>query len=325
MSDYERFADVFNYFLYEGKQVIESEKLHELDPTMIRLPYGDEGISDSIQKYRDVLKYLSAMYDDHAAYLLLGIENQSNVHYAMPVRNMLYDAGQYAKQVETAAASHRKKIQNEPKNERKKVSGDEFLSGFYKTDQLLPVITLVIYWAPGKWDGPRSLHEMFLVKDEKILAFVPDYRINLITPGSIADEDFGKFKTTLAEAFQYIKYSKDKIALHQIVHDNPKFRAMDRRTVELINGITGSGIEYNKDEEVVDVCLAIELMKQEAAEKAAEKAAAEATLKAREETRKEDMITSIRNLMDSMKWTADQAMAALKIPEEERERYFMQL
>jgi hypothetical protein len=317
MSDYERFADVFNYFIYEGKEVIESGKLHELDPTVIALPYGDEGISDSIQKYRDVLKYLSAMYDDHAAYLLLGIENQSNVHYAMPVRNMLYDAGQYAKQVETASAFHRKKLQNEPKNERKKVSGDEFLSGFYKDDRLLPVITLVIYWAPGAWDGPRSLHEMLSVKDKELLALVPDYRINLITPESIADEDFGKFKTTLAEAFQYIKYSKDKVALHQIVHDNPKFRTMDRRTAELINGITGSGIEYNKNEEVVDVCLAIELMKQEAAEKAAEKA--------REETMEEAMITSVRNLMETLKLTADQAMAALKIPEDERENYLRQL
>jgi hypothetical protein len=117
----------------------------------------------------------------------------------------------------------------------------------------------------------------------------------------------------LAEAFQYIKYSKDKVALHQMVHDNPKFRTMDRRTAELINGITGSGIEYNNDEEVVDVCLAIELMKQEAAEKA------------REETRREDMITSIRNLMETLKMTADQAMAALKIPEEEKEKYLGQL
>jgi hypothetical protein len=81
----------------------------------------------------------------------------------------------------------------------------------------------------------------------------------------------------------------------------------------LINGITGSGIEYNKDEEVVDVCLAVELMKQEAAEEAAEKA------------REESTITSIRNLMDTMKWTADQAMAALKITEEERENYLRQL
>jgi hypothetical protein len=54
-------------------------------------------------------------------------------------------------------------------------------------------------------------------------------------------------------------------------------------------------------------------MKQEAAEKA------------REETRQKDMITSIRNLMDTMKWTVDQAMEALKIPEEEREKYSGQL
>jgi spore cortex formation protein SpoVR/YcgB (stage V sporulation) len=166
---------------------------------------------------------------------------------------------------------------------------------------------------------------MFSVKDEKILALVPDYRINLLTPGSIDDGDFGKFKTTLAEAFQYIKYSKDKVALYQMVHDNPKFRTMDRRTVELINGITGSGIDYKKDEEVVDVCLAIELMKQEAAEKAAEEAAEKAAKKAREETMEEAMITSIRNLMETTQWTADQAMAALKIPEEEREKYLRQL
>jgi hypothetical protein len=54
-------------------------------------------------------------------------------------------------------------------------------------------------------------------------------------------------------------------------------------------------------------------MKQEAAEKA------------REETRQEDMITSIRNLMETLKMTADQAMEALKIPEEEREKYLGQL
>jgi hypothetical protein len=76
---------------------------------------------------------------------------------------------------------------------------------------------------------------------------------------------------------------------------------------------SGRFCRYNNDEEVVDVCLAIELMKQEAAEKA------------REETRQKDMITSIRNLMDTMKWTVDQAMEALKIPEEEREKYSGQL
>ena len=35
----------------------------------------------------------------------------------------------------------------------------------------------------------------------------------------------------------------------------------------------------------------------------------------------EPLLASIRNLMDSMRWTAEQAMAALKVPEEEREKY----
>ena len=48
------------------------------------------------QKYRDVFKILCAMEDEKAVYLLLGVENQSNVHYAMPVKNMVYDSLEYA-------------------------------------------------------------------------------------------------------------------------------------------------------------------------------------------------------------------------------------
>ena len=47
-----------------------------------------------------MLKMVTAMEDDRAAYLLLGIENQSDIHYAMPIRNMLYDAIQYVNQAE---------------------------------------------------------------------------------------------------------------------------------------------------------------------------------------------------------------------------------
>ena len=42
--------------------------------------------------------------DDEAAYILLGSENQTDIHYAMPVRNIIYDALQYGKQVADIAA-----------------------------------------------------------------------------------------------------------------------------------------------------------------------------------------------------------------------------
>ena len=41
--------------------------------------------------------------------------------------------------------------------------------------------------------------------------------------------------------------------------------------------------------------------------------------------RSEERLNSIRNLMDSLHWTAQQAMDALKIPASEQERYLPQL
>jgi hypothetical protein len=50
----------------------------------------------------------------------------------------------------------------------------------------------------------------------------------LIALGHIDDADFGKFKTTLAEALQYIKYSKDTVALERLLRSNREFQSLDR-------------------------------------------------------------------------------------------------
>ena len=131
------FADVFNFYLYGGRQVIKPEQLRELDPTELSIPYGKDKKDEPVQRYRDTLKELAAMEDGEGAYLLLGIESQSLVHYAMPVRNLLYDGLQYARQVDETARRHRKE------KDYKGRASSEFLSGFYREDRLLPVITLV--------------------------------------------------------------------------------------------------------------------------------------------------------------------------------------
>jgi len=55
------------------------------------------------------------------------------------------------------------------------------------------VVALVVYFDPKEWDGPLSIHEMFTGQDARVLALVPDYKVNLIAPASIEDGDFGKF------------------------------------------------------------------------------------------------------------------------------------
>lgn len=119
------FADAFNYLIYEGKPVVDPEQLRELDTTEIALPFGSQEkengqSNDLVQKYRDILKSAVVMQEDEVAYILLGIENQTDIHYAMPVRNMIYDALQYGKQVADTAANHRKS----DKSFRKCTSGD---------------------------------------------------------------------------------------------------------------------------------------------------------------------------------------------------------
>lgn len=257
MQNAEIFADAFNFFMYGGEQVIKPEELHELDTTSIALPYGDDNESETVQKFRDVLKMAAAMKDSYAAYLILGIENQTGIHYAMPVRDMLYDALEYSDQVNKAAKSHRKA----------KNAGDsqaEYLSGFYKTDKLLPVVTLVVYFGASEWDAPRSIHEMMLIKDKRILSFVPDYKINLIAPQEIANEDFSKFKTELSVVLKYIKYSKDKTQLNAVLHEDEAFRKVTRQTAEVINTVTNSKLEFNNGEESIDMCKAIEDMRNDA-------------------------------------------------------------
>ena len=108
MSDNAIFADAFNFLIYNGEPVIKPEELRELDTTEIALPYGNNA-HFPVQKCRDLKRGWMAKQDKNAVYALLADELQSKVHYAMPVKDMLYDAIDYTDQVESAGRSYRKK------------------------------------------------------------------------------------------------------------------------------------------------------------------------------------------------------------------------
>ena len=254
MKDPVIFADVFNKFLYHGKQVIKPESLIEMDSAEVVVPYGEGKAGVPEQKYRNALKLM--MTDGNIAYCILGCEDQSRVHYAMPVKNMLYDSMQFARQVTKAAKSHRQGKEHKP-------SSGEFLGGFHKTDRLIPVVTLVIYWGPDRWDGPLTLREMYAAADDAIMQYVPDYKINLISPEQMTEAEIKEFKSSLKEVMLYIKYSKDKAKLQEIAQEDPNFLSMDRQAAEVINVTTNSRLKYPEGKETINMCLAIEEMRNE--------------------------------------------------------------
>lgn len=328
------FADAFNFFIYNGEQRVKPECLHDLDTRELDLLYyevdnsldgakhntkqstkdkkGTAAKSEAsksmhaVERTRDVVKSFTAMTDGDTAYVVLAIESQSHIHYAMPVRNMVYDALQYSEQVQKIASRHRADRKNNNIPDTAAIDADEYLSGFTKEDILIPVVTLVIYFGSREWDGALSVHEMFKDYDKKLISYVPDYRINLIAPASIDDADFARFNSNLREVMSFIKYSSDKQRIDRLIVEDKSFSQLEREAVDVLNVCVNAKIEVKEKEEVVDVCKAIQDMIDEATEKAVEKAAEETTA------------DNIRRLIETTGWTIEQAMDNIKLPEEGR-------
>ena len=256
------FADIFNFYIYGGRQIIQPEQLVERDSTKIALPYGVDGAVVPFQKFRDVQKLYSVMTDGKTEYVLYGVENQSEVHYAMPVRNNLYDALEYAGQVESAARSHRREMREKDHQESKITPNTgEFLSGFWRRDKLIPSVTLTIFFGSEEWDGPLSLFDMMDVSDTEVLSCIDNYHVHLIAPAQMADEEIMKFQTSLREVMLFIKYSKDKAALNNVLSSNQeRFQQLERRAADVIKAATNLGITYEDRKGKVDMCQAVQDM-----------------------------------------------------------------
>lgn len=269
ISDTVVFADVFNYYIYGGRQVIDPGQLTERDPGEIALPYGADGAVVPIQKFRDVQKLCMVMSDGRLRFVLYGVENQTEVHYAMPVKNNLYDALDYARQVEEAAKSHRKDRERNKESKaaavknKKALSSGEFLSGFWKEDRLIPSVTVTLYFGSEEWQGPMSLFEM-MEEDPRILSCMDDYHVRLIAPAQMEEEEIMKFQSSLREVLLFIKYSKDKKNLAKMLKQNEeRFQDMERRAADVIEVITHAGLKFKEVEGRVNVCQAIQEMREE--------------------------------------------------------------
>ena len=274
--------------------------------------------SHSAQKHRDLLKFAAMMQDSYANYVILGVENQMEVHYAMPVRNMVYDALQYDKQVAMIAADNRR---NKRFSSGTMQNNGEFLSGFLRTDKILPVITLTLYFGTEPWDGPLSLREMYDINDSKLLDFVPDYRVQLIQPMTLSEDDFEKFHTSLREVLQTIKYSVDAQKLTEYITQNERMHRLDLSAANVINTVAGIGLEIRQDRGKVDMCKAIEDLKAESREEGRAEGREEGHTKGREETI-EQTVAMLRNMKIPKETILSELQKTFSISEKEANRIY---
>ena len=269
------FADIFNYWLYDGENRIRPENLRETSGDLISLTEKYKELEDkflqsfgnaasakssskekppeaeTIERIRDTLMQFVCMEDGESLYVLLGIEGQTYVDYSMAARALIYDALQINKQLDTIRTEHIMK------NETGSSHG-EYLYRYFKTDHLTPVITVVVYLGKDEWDGPLSLRDMYRIKDPLLLRESLDYKMKLIAPRNMSDEDIEKFQTNMREILLYLRSAKDKKQLYKLAEEN-KFRDMEPVAAHLLNAITKSNLNLTTTtkEGKIQMCEAI--------------------------------------------------------------------
>ena len=255
MSDNVRFADVFNYAIYGGRQIIKHDMLKEISAEELLLMEGENGKLITRDRVRDLEKMCVIKKSGNIVYMLLGIENASNVHYAQPVRNGLYDFMGYADQVERKSKENRRK--------RKLRDNSEFLSGLKKEDKIAGIITLTVYFGDRPWDGPRCLHEMLSIDDKEILKLIPDYRINLIDPHEINNSE--KFMSDFRYIIEFMKASGDKEKMNSLLNEKHNiYSNMEMDAMVVIRECANINIKVEEKEERQDMCKAIDDMMNDA-------------------------------------------------------------
>ena len=234
-SNEEQFADLFNAVLFQGEDIIKPEELEAVDSEESTV-FEEKEYAETLKLSRDVIKVQKVSTSRQVQLVLLGIENQEHIHYAMPMRVMGYDYGSYKKQYDDNA----KKYQSS-----KGLEEDEYLSRMKKTDRLIPVITVVIYYGEKPWDGACSLHDMLNIP-AGMEQYVSNYTMILV---EARKNDLILHNVNNKDLFNLLEYilnrtvskqeTKRKVIQYAEEHDTDKIVLM------AVSGATNVKLDYS--------------------------------------------------------------------------------
>ena len=303
MSNPVRFSDLYNGIVFQGKQVVLPEELEPAEGETDILLEDNEQKVQEIHRYRDIVM----RWKKGALLVLLACENQEKVHYAMTVRNMLYDSLSYAGQIQQL-------WKEREKEEKQKMTAPEFLSKWKKDDRLVPVITLVFYYDTEQWDGSTDLHGMLQWGEgnqELLREYVPNYRINLVDAGNL--EHLERFQSDLQEILGMLKCRGNKKELLDYMNKREEyFRNVDEETYQVMREFLHSekmlkeNVERIEGKETVDMCKALDELYNDGIEQGIERGMIRGTI----ETMKEfniSMEEAIERISKKFEITKEQA------------------
>lgn len=270
LENNERFASLCNGVVFGGQQVIKPEELENLDRETDILLADKGGKTKGMERRRDIIK----RWKKGADLAIMACESQDKIHYAMPVRCMLYDGVTYTDQIRELRRRYGK---NRKEKESQSLTAEEYLSGIRKDDVIYPVITLVFYYNEKKWDGAEDLYGMFAVGEDRktmdaLRKYIPNYRMNLIDAGHMEEAQLKKFGADLQQVLGMLKYRSRRKELQGYIQKNEKyFSSVDAETYQALCGFLNmengiKEVENMRKEERVNMCQALEELYQDALE-----------------------------------------------------------
>ena len=235
----EIFSQLFNVAVFGGKEEIKPEDLSETNPVLDAVLELSENELDYVERVRDVVKTSDFGISFR---IILGVEEQTDIHYYMPVRDMLMDAISYDSQCRRIASNAKEKGEN-----------FQYSNGVPKGTHIMPVISLILYVGSKKWDGPTQLYDMFDIPEDRrewAKQYIRNYPINLIDARHMSEEQINQFQGDLKAFFSVLpnrfntKNLKGVIAKHRetwyaistIKKDNPFVEYINSKSDKEIMG-----------------------------------------------------------------------------------------
>ncbi len=245
----EIFADLVNMAIFRGKQRVRPENLRELDTTSEAIVVSGTEKDKPIQMIRDIFKECVAFTDGEHTYVYIGIENQTKIDYAMPLRVAVSNDLFWLRQ-----------IREKQRVLREEGRIEDRITSVPKETKLHPVMTIVLYWGDKPWDGPRSMRDMIAPLLPEFEALIPDYPIVIIEPRALSPKQMNRLHSDLKAVFECMRKSKDRNALRELISQDKRFKDLDSLAALLINTVLKLKLRIcdEKKEEKIDMCQAWE-------------------------------------------------------------------
>ena len=236
------FADLVNMALFHGKARISPGNLQEVDTTSEAIVISfDTQRSSNITLIRDIIKKVT-WNTDYGQFIYVGIENQTAIDYAMPLRVSASSDLFWFRDMRVMQGKLR---------ENRHVR--DLLTSVPKGTTIPMMVAIVLYWGETPWDAPNTLLDMHAPFPPELKALIPSYPYIIIQPRALSQRNVNLLQTDLKCIFQCMRLSNDPKALNNLVTRSPRFKKIDALAALIINERLNLHLRINKTQREGDI------------------------------------------------------------------------